>query len=557
MLAVHAPHVSPTGQHTAWNRLAGNRIVLSVLLAAAAFLRQGYEFARGDQGLQIAWMLWRRNPTLFENDPITLAFTDYHSLLLHFLSLAMPLVPVEALMLVLHALTLVLFFFAFLCLGERLTEHRTAAVLGAALAALLPLPAPAGSPILNSNFVPSSAAVPFIIWALILYYDERWAAMGALLGLVTLIHPLEGAVAFAALFPASALDFSRATAGRLLRSVGLYLLCALPMIVIILAGGGTSGGGQEWIETLRWRSPHHIFPLTWGPGVYARYGVFLIAGTAGLLIRLHHRSPEAGIERQVMLRRTAFLAGGVGGLFAIGLIFTELHPWPIVLKAQPIRSANLLTLALTPFAGYLFTVALAWSKSAESTTSKSTDRSSLKTRLFAAGVSAILIFILGVPFLRHSLRNLTSSLQIEAASLRDAERWGREHSLPGSRFLALPPLANFRTLSERPEFGSWNDGTLANFSPVYAHEWRRRMQLLGMTFTPEFAGYRGAAALAQLWATPDPARLKALLREISCDFIVSAAPLPSDAAWAEVYRNDSLIIYEVLVDKHVHAPANP
>lgn len=522
-------------------------VLVSVFATLLATFRLQYQFAKGDQGLQLAWMQWYQNPDMYPGDAITIAFQDYHSLLLRAVSGLIALFPADSVFLSLHLLSLFSLMLIMAALAHYLTGSWLAACVCAILAGLVPWPALAGSPLVNDNFVPSSVAVPMIVLAMIFYFSKRWPMMGGLLGLTALMHPLEGAVAFAALFVAALIYTRGRDIKRLGLSIILFILIASPIIGIMLKSGAVSGGDQDWIEVLRWRSPHHIFPLSWSVRTTGSFGLMIAAGIWSVSIYKRHRTGENSTDFE---SKITALAVAVGLMAVIGVMFTEVWPLAIVLKAQPLRSANLLTIALMPFFSYAL-ICPYYQRKEKSAEIKTADQVSAESSIVKCSYAIMLCYCFLTLVLGHWV--LTAEKSNYPDAWREAQAWARENTRPEQRFLCLPPLENFRTLSQRPEFGSWKDGTLANFSPEYVVEWRRRMELLGMTWTPEFKGYGGAEALARLWGHPTAEQLRRVLDAEPCDFIVTrfGAPLPESTDWTPVFQNTSVIIFEVQL------PPNP
>lgn len=602
---------------------------ISCLLVLFATFIRNYLYAEGDQGLQLALIEWLKNPETYANDIITIAFREYRSFLFPLILFLSRLIPRYELLLVLHLISLLGFFYLFMVLVHKLTGDVLSSVF-AGLIIAFPLPILAGSPIISSQFIPSSVALPLSVLALIFYFREKYWLIGVVLGLGVLLHPLECGVAFLVLFLAMCILTGVNLFRKSLIPLVCFLVAASPMIYTLLVSSGSgvlSRPDPEWIKVLRLRSPHHIFPLSWSAFTYVKFLLFLFPGIVGMLA-----SKRDGRSSPLLAKKIPGLIISIFLVCMAGFVFVELYPITFFLKAQLFRSSNIILLLFIPFIGYLVALGLRkmqifptlfaglllfslitrayfWSTLATlgflTTFLKKPYNTLLtvtvfigvivwlvlkelptvplfvKTAIFTPsdfetlfvlftlgffiwnftgnrkekaylssrkGLSAMILLIWALAG-GYSLWSFWSNDFKEAREKNrfwiQAQEWARQHTPTESLFLVAPYLDNFRTHSFRNEFGTWKDGTLANFSPEYARKWWIRISLLGMRNEKQFQGYRAIRQLQKIWIDNLQYNLALLINDYKVSYLVSDKPLPTDLPFKQIYRNQKFCIYKL------------
>ncbi|MCD6385637.1 hypothetical protein J7M23_07635, partial [Candidatus Sumerlaeota bacterium] len=125
-------------------------LCVSCLLALVALFIRNYLYAVGDQGLQLALIEWLKNPEVFANDIITIAFREYRSFLFPIILFLSRYIAPYGLLLFLHLISLFGFFYLYLVLARDVTDDVLSS-LCAGLIIAFPLPILAGSPIISSH----------------------------------------------------------------------------------------------------------------------------------------------------------------------------------------------------------------------------------------------------------------------------------------------------------------------------------------------------------------------------------------------------------------------
>jgi hypothetical protein len=319
-------------------RIPHPRLVLlaCLLLALLQVLWSGYELGAGNQSIQIPFLERIHDPSAFKRDAMVNTTIDqYPSHFYRFLAKALRVVPLAPLYLTLHLLTA----FSMLVILARMCRASFASHWAGLVAILFVLAghhrALAEETLYSTGFTHTWAVFPLMIAALALLYRGRHLAAFALTGILFNFHALEAAyvgtaMAFWAICSYRELGLPKII-GLLLVSVALASPTLLPM------AGARQHFDADWLQFTRIRSSQHSFPFSWWQSGHTDIPRFLmILALAGASLSLHV-SPSH-------VRKTLLIVAGVGILFAIGTVFTEVRPVPVVIRAQLLRSSKFLVI---------------------------------------------------------------------------------------------------------------------------------------------------------------------------------------------------------------------
>ncbi len=349
-----------------------------------------------------------------------------------------------------------------------------------------------------------------MLFALLLCLERRTVWAFVLLGIAYLIHPLTVHPALVMVVVASVV--ARRPAASLAAGVGAFGLLAAPVLAWKFAHTPQSlqlmAADPRWVEALHLRSPHHMFPSTWGLGMAIHTTLVLSL----LPFAWRWWSPREGDDGRVLVAWVAtVIVLCLGGVF-----FAEVVPIGAAFLFQPLRSfqfleflailgvANLVVavcskakhpLGVAPaiIAGWALvygvpnvarvagvfqalTVVLAWER---------LGRLRLNDRQFALA-ACVLVVVTGAwlaerAWSRGDFGNFSASNAQDARWLA-VQRWARDHTDVRDAFI-VPPAGydEFRVESQRAVYADWEDGGLMNSNPAYGLEWLRRMRILGFT----------------------------------------------------------------------------
>lgn len=354
----------------------------------------------------------------------------------------------------------------------------------------------------ESLFLERTLVLPLLLFAFYCFLQKKIIASYTLAGIAFLFHPLSAVYALACLFMCSL--FSLKEIGWKQATISLAILGALasPVLWLKIQNPAPSLGlfnpDPEWIELLRLRSAHHLFPTTWSPLLLTQSALFIVGFG---LSRIH--KPATWEHKTIMLSCSAVLL-----MCVAGTLFTEVLPVSIVLQFQLFRSfVFLIFFAIIYYSNFLFEE----SRSKEHILKKSIVFIFFVFIFYSGNMakyaSFLLVAIAVVPgyYLASSFLHKFSKLYFPSLILmvfalgavggllrggftignkQDSEwleiqYWAKQNTPKDAVFIVPPRLEGFRVEAERTLYGDWKDGTQMFFNPQFGKEWIRRMKMLG------------------------------------------------------------------------------
>lgn len=346
-------------------------------------------------------------------------------------------------------------------------------------------------------------ALPFLLFSFYAFFGKTYNTSAVLAGIAFIFHPLSACYALLILVNCFLYKLLKEKAIRqFVSGMVLILLVISPLLILKLENPAPGLSfihvNSEWLELLRLRSAHHIFPGTWNHLVMLESLAFI----TGFLITWKYK-PRA--EHHAIVRLGFFT---VLVLFVVATVFTEIIPVSIVIQFQLFRSFKFIFFfAIIYYANYIL--------SAPNTPSGIIMKIVVTLLLLApylhenAGVIAgvtLLMFsaVAGVSLLEKAggrarrylmpaqltmllALGIAGSLHRVHFSIKNSQdkewlsvqEWARENTPKDAAFIVPPYLEGFRVESERTLYGEWKDGTQMLFNPSFGHEWMRRMEKLG------------------------------------------------------------------------------
>lgn len=522
-------------------------------LAWAQRTLAGYELGVGNQAIQIPFLLHLHDAQLFSRDiMVQTTLAAYPSLFYRALAQVLGWVSIPALYSVLHLVTAAGVFYALLAWSRAMFQTTGPGLLTALLLLAGHHRALAEQTLYSTGFTHTWAVFPLTLAALALLYADRPFPAFAVAGLSFNLHALEaGQLALVLTFWAIGTLKPRQIASLL----AVFVVLATPTLIQLLVHRQTFDA--DWLQLMRIRSGHHSFPFTWwraGQPDVPRF--LLILALAGVSLTL---VPGA------QLRKTLLLTGGVVGLFGAGILFTEIWPVALGVRAQLFRASRfLMVLALLVIAagclrarglervGALLSIACLaappWLPALPVVLVVVTVLALVRGRLLwqqatLAGLAGLVTVVAWrtiefVPF-GFSLNFHKAPPGIEAEWV-DVQRWARDNTPPQALFLTPSQMNGFRVHSHRAIVGEWRDGTQLFFSAAFARPWWERMEALqpGLRVAPD--GRRllvQGRSLSQL----DDAQVLARARQFGADYIVLSVQPPRRLDL--LYRNSQWAVY--------------
>src|SRR5258706_1083159 len=334
-------------------------IELIFVLALAQVMFAGYRLGVGNQSIQIPFLKHWMDPRLYANDPmVKQTLADYPSFFFRLLAVVVTEQNLYSAYFWLHVITCAAVLATAYFLGKAIFKDRASGVVLSLLMLAGHHKALAGDDLYSVGFTHTWAVFPLALWALTLLYKEWYWAAFALVGIIFNLHALTAAYLLAMFLTWSLVDYRQpGWRWRLAGSLGLFALLASPTMLDMVRH--RQHFGAEWLGRTRGRAAGPSFASSWwttGARDIPRF--VLLAGLAAVSI-----SFAAPGRNQ---RKSLLMAAGVGGLFLIGFVFSDIWPVATVVRAQLFRSSRLLVVLMLAHIGYGVVCAwrlglLAWS----------------------------------------------------------------------------------------------------------------------------------------------------------------------------------------------------
>jgi len=369
--------------------------------------------------------------------------------------------------------------------------------------------------LLENGLVFRTLALPFILFGFYAFFEKRFVLAYVLTAIGLVIHPLSGIFSIAMMGLASLFLLKFINKRDLVLSIILFGVISSPIFIIKFTAAGPSMplvATSEWLDIMRLRSSHHVFPFTWSRIDFFNAGCALLV----LLISLKHGPKDFFQYRATQLFIVAILF-----MMGIGVIFTEIVPISFVIQLQFLRSMVMIFYFIPLlFANY-------YVKEIQQPTIITDDLQLILLSVFVFNVFSSSSFILVVlsfmsfvaitliPRVYGTLPHIQISIPIYHWLIRhmfllmligviivigilnyirldpltisnqddpkwvDVQSWARQHTSVGAIFIIPPHLNGFRVDSERSVYVTWKDGTVAFFNESLGFEWLERLKLLG------------------------------------------------------------------------------
>jgi hypothetical protein len=482
--------------------------ILAVLVATAASpLLHGYAIGFQNHFIQLPYLRWLQDPTLFPGDPLIAAMASYFSFFWLALAWICSRLPMEEVFLAGHLLTVALKYAGIFALGRALfPSDRRAAYLGMWLVFFGH--SGVGYEAMNwIYFAHTPLAADIGIWALVLALNGRYRLSFLLAGLVFNLHAMQSCY-LALMIGCSLLREVRHRVPDLIAGAALFLLGASPGIYWMMSASALEAPA-DLIDLTRAFFPYHFFPSSFRVRQWIAVG-FLLA----LFAFTRHFAP-----RRAAFERAWTMCAAIIGLWFVGGAIMETAPNGFFLKLHVFRSSSYLATLLYIMVGGL--VLQAWDARRASWPwpvaagcllavsllgSEEFFPTGGAQRIFMLGaLLAFLAALAAAMAVRPEARRAAGAACLLAAcllwipvgrarlgqnSLRehqnrplvDAARWAHENTSPSDRFLVPPYLSGFRLHSERAVVGECQDGSGILWSADYADYWRQWYLRMGGTF---------------------------------------------------------------------------
>lgn len=558
-----------------WVRNLTVALMMTVFAFAAININQ-YLFGIDNQALKIPFLKKFLNPNLYPNDPLVeqgiyfyTFFWKFLGLLIHNLSIEM-----TVLFFVVHFISLFFTFLAVYCIASLLFRSENVALLAMFLL-LFSKDLIGGDATIYRVLDTALVARPILLFAMYYFFKNNFLKSYLLQGAAFLIHPLSAVYMIAILGVLSLWNLKQIGLKKFAICAAVLILLISPSLIWKLRYSPESlrlfSADAHWVELLRLRSAHHLFPFSWEKGTIIQTVLFLIA----FLVSWRHR-PESQYHRMIVTSSLVLFF-----LWGIAAAFSEWWPASIILQLQLFRSSYFLFIFASIYvANYAFRSFESTSTPIAGTIAIMLTASLLyQARVWEIALGAFVLFALGSlmhrffhrrnlpdPYFKYALKLMVLFLGFGAFFMRGGisiensqnpswlavQKWAKQHSALNDMFI-IPPLLRiegFRVESERSIYCDWKDGTAMFFNPAYGYEWYERINRLGYVppDKPEFAFDEIDARLERGYNGLTKDDFRNIARKMSEDvgtvFVVHFREHPP-LDFQIVYQNDQYVVREV------------
>ena len=532
-------------------------------LTAVVYWRVGYGYGTGDHEELIPQLLRLVDPSLYPTDPYLLAEEEAFSVRfvwLWTLRAASLVVPPPVAVFCFSVLAWAAVCAAAFRLATALVPSRAAATL-AVLAAIGTLYwTPGSNALWSATYAPESIAWAPALWAVAVFFEDRWTHAAVLLGVTSWIQPLMGLqlgllLGLVALWRMADGD----VLGALRRAVAfgaVVFAVASPILVpTLLTQVGAEPVPDDGLSTFfvtAWlRQAHHYLWSAQPAGTLVRFAVLIAAGLAGLGV-LRKRAgrvrdaPEASGDatlRPQHLRSAVRTLIVIAALVVAYVIGTEGAESLTVAKMQFFRLTLVAKLILLAWAAGAAAALLParWRAWAEGLFDR--PRLGWPASLLCVAITAhFTIADVGRP------GDLWGPRAHRVADVYRAERWIAAHTPRDAVVLVPPSTTTFRVHARRAAAVNFKPTT---FRDAAMHRWLARILTVAPTDLPDRRGGLDAvtawrASLDSAYAAHTPAAWAALADTFDADYaLVDRSATPTPPAGDPAFATDRWAVYRL------------
>ncbi|MGB4596031.1 MAG: DUF6798 domain-containing protein [Anaerolineaceae bacterium] len=550
---------------TELNRCLWKRLLLFSALTMIAILINGYHFGTFDQVFHIPFFKSYQDPTLYSSDPF-LQLKDYH--FSYFWSLFIPAYRAglfEPALFITHVLVTFATFWAFWDLCETMFHNPTANVL-MTLALTFPHLGFPGFQIIEFSLLNRTFALPFLLWALSLYFKKQYFWSALLIGLMFNIHLVYTAFVIALIGMDLLLNIRRLDWKRLIPAFLIFGLLFIPMF---MQKQGVAPGLDFTLrpELAKLESSSTLYTVYYpiGPQPYVLAGTLQgIACAAIILLSIRHH-PISETDKTM---RSFLIAIAV--VITVGSLAAWFLPVTFIIQFQMIRIGVFLLYFAYLYFAYLIAKTL-----------ENEHMNGWFTLLLV--FSYVVVIFPVVPLIIWLLRNtklrrisasttiasilLIAVVEIGVATAaglfspgihiyglksdwRSAQDWARENTPKDTLFITPPYIfwhyeSDWRVFSERGTVVTISESLELHYDPAFTEEYVTRMNDVAPGAIEKFnSNYNDTFRYTQeAFETLEDADFSGLAQKYGADYLVLPNTTPSDLPI--VYQNPTYSIYQL------------
>lgn len=479
-------------------------VILFFTLASLLSINQ-YQYGRSDSSISTPFVKAFLDNNLYPNDYMLAQRPYFYTYLWNSLGMLIKYtnISIPALFFLIYFISIYLLFWAIYLIAIILFGRLQTALLSLFFL-LFAKTLPAGITTLDFILVVRTVALPILLFSIYFVFKGKYELSFLLQGLAFLIHPLSTVHVIIIILISSLVNLRKVGMARFLLCLIILLISASPILIWKTLHSPSAlklfYADPGWVELLRLRSPHHIFPFSWDRNIAFQAGLLLCV----FFISWRYK-PKPEHHRISFIATLTILS-----MCAMGIIFSELVPLSLVLTLQFLRSFQFLVyLAIIYFSNYfllelesaktVFKRLLAALSSIGILYGATGGRQAclallglslfwvLWSFLYRQGHSSSRYFVSALLLIVFVLasgayvkkRNPFTILNQHESSWLDVQIWAKYNTSIPDVFVVPPNIEGFRVESERTIYADWKDGGFLVLNPSFGYQWFQRMKNLG------------------------------------------------------------------------------
>jgi hypothetical protein len=536
------------------------------ILFISSLLITGCQLYSNNHAMQIPYVLWLQDSSLFPGDPLVSTFPKYVGPVWHLIAFLSEYIPLESTLFISFLITRGLIILAPAFVANSIFPGSRLAQVGAmAFFALAPAPIIGHGTLVINYFEHTGLSVAFLLLAIAAFYSKRSFLWAILLAIGFNLNLLYGTYALVFFIPVMLVDSQyRKSWKKWGTALVIFLILSAPIVIFSVPNIQLDSALEElWLKAGEVRHPFHIYPHTWNIRQIVVFTGFMLFYC---LVLFFSRDRIPRLFKQGLIWFIVCLCW-IGLAFFGAYIFQS----PNLLIIQPARASDI----WFAFAAIqVIAVFACWIE-------EERKLSRLGTVLFFIGVfwlnffyfpiitasvwfvTAVVVAIPGAwAFLNRNkgpliisnavviivaafgilnlIEDMGSYIENGLVKLPDAEMrkiasWAKENTTKEDKFLVDPNWEEFRPISQRSVFVAWKDGTAIFWDRSFVEKWVERIERFGFVFTTAKLGTtRGSSELSKHYLKMDDADVLELSNDYHLQYWV--VKLDKDSAFPEVYR---------------------
>lgn len=309
--------------------MSNRQILIIFTLTLFSILINGYQFGELDHALDIPSMKKYHDSSLYPNDFLMTAQPFYYTYLWYFLASFIGYIDIELLFFSVFLLVHFFTYFMIYKIALLLFKDERVAYLSILLL-LVPKVSLGGVMTYDMILTKRSFVLPFLMLSIYYFLKEKYPKAFFICGLMFNFHAMSSFFVFFMFL----VYFIRQKFINP-RLPLIFFISASPLLVWILQSSSFSlVMGGDWLEIIRQRFSHHIFPFSWS----FKYWFISLQIPMLFLFSLRYK-PVGDIHEKIHSFIVAIIL-----MCAIGTIFVELLPISLIIKFHVFRSTKFLVI---------------------------------------------------------------------------------------------------------------------------------------------------------------------------------------------------------------------